>query len=696
MMKEVKRTSMVLLAGLAGCSMFIKPIVHTKPMIQVDSVEDVVRLFPATTTDIKNWADRYKKELQEHITTFLAIPDDQRTRANTLKAFDEISDMSNFAIAGHTIAVTEMVHPDEAMRNTAHEVILDLQNFSIDQISNNVLVYKALQAYADNGAQKEQLTDAEKYFLKETLASFKRHGLGLPEKERAQAAQLNKEISALALEFERNIAQSNRFITATADELAGLDKDFIEQLKKDEQGRFIVGVDYPTYTAVLENCTVGETRRRLTLEFENRGYPENDKVLKTVIAKRDELAKLLGFKSYAHLDLDDSMVKTPERAHAFVEELIKKSQPKEQQEFERLTKELPAGIALTKEGKMQPWDRSFVVADYKKRHFNIDERDIAQYFPMEKTVSGLLDIYTKFLGIVFTKESISGLWHKDVELVAVRQKDDNKILAYLLLDLYPRENKYSHACQVGITSSTFIDGKPNIAVSLVIANFPKSTAEKPSLLRRSDVSTFFHEFGHALHAFFGRTPIASCSGTATKVDFVEMPSQMLEEWLYDYDILKGLSSHYQTGEPLSDETINKIIELKRFSSGAFVQRQMWLALLALDLYGPGAQKDPHAINQKLQQTIVRNAQPFEEGHFYANFGHLMGYGAKYYGYMWSKVFALDMFDAIKKEGLLNPVMGKKYITDVLAPGGSKDANDLLRTFLGREPNQDAFLKDLGL
>lgn len=230
----------------------------------------------------------------------------------------------------------------------------------------------------------------------------------------------------------------------------------------------------------------------------------------------------------------------------------------------------------------------------------------------------------------------------------------------------------------------------------MIANFPKSTATKPSLLKRGDVQTFFHEFGHALHALLGRTHTASLAGTNVKRDFVEMPSQMLEEWLTDASILKELSCHYVTGKQLPDELIERILSLKHFDSGSFVQRQLMLSLLALELYKDGEHKDIYALYKELFNRTRHFVAYEPEDHMYASFGHLTGYGAKYYGYMWSKVFALDMFDEIKKQGLLNPVIGKKYVTEVLAKGGSQDPDEMLKNFLGREPNQKAFLRDLGL
>jgi len=456
-------------------------------------------------------------------------------------------------------------------------------------------------------------------------------------------------------------------------------------------------MDYPTYFTVIEHCSVEATRKKMSLVFSNRAYPANDLVLKEVIAKRDELAQLLGFETFAHLNLDNTMAKLPEHAAGFLHGLLARVDKKVDAEFNLWSKELPEGVTLNAEGKIKPWDREYIKACYKKKHFEIDDRAIAEYFPMEKTVEGLLDIYRQFLGVDFKELPIKGLWHEDVRLVAVHSKANDALLGYLLLDLYPRANKFTHACHITLVPSTYDkDGSMPVALSLVLANFPKSTADKPALLRKDDVKTFFHEFGHAMHALLGRTHVASFSGTSVKLDFVEMPSQMLEEWLDDAAILKKISSHYLTGKSLPDDLIKKIQKLKQFDSGDWSQRQVLLSYYSLDCYGPGAVKDPYTLLRKLAAQIRKHVTIDPEDHFYASFGHLMGYGARYYGYLWSKVYALDLFYEIKKHGLLNSEIGAKYVREVIGKGGSQDPMELLIAFLGREPNQDAFLKDLGV
>ncbi|MFC1894909.1 M3 family metallopeptidase, partial [Candidatus Dependentiae bacterium] len=459
---------------------------------------------------------------------------------------------------------------------------------------------------------------------------------------------------------------------------------------------------YPIYSEVMEHCTILKTRKDFYFVFMNRAYPKNMKILDEIIRKRDQLARLIGFNSFSELDLDSQMVKSPQKAREFLLNLSEKTMKKSDKEFAKLKSDLPGDIKLDENEKMFPWDYKYVKQFYKKKNFNIDERDVAQYFPVENTLNQVFDIYQRFLGLEFKPVDAEGLWHEDVKVIRVYDKETGEDRGTLFLDLYPRENKYSHACMAEIVATTkrkdLRTGKEIVvpAVIVVIANFPKATEDRPALLKYDDVQTFFHEFGHAMHGFLGRTQMASFSGTSVKRDFVEMPSQMFEEWMWNKDILRKVSKHYKTGESLPDDLIDKMISLKLFDSGFFVTRQVYLSLLALDYFGSGAKKDTNNIKRVLYKKYINHIR-FEPGtHFQTSFGHLIGYGAKYYGYMWSKVFALDMFNEVRKVGLLDIEMGRKLEKDVLGKGGSIDPEILLRNFLGRAPNQEAFLREYGI
>ena len=693
--------------GISRCDR--KKDFHEDKMIaHIKNIDDLVALFPKTAQEIKEKTKVYSEQLKKQIADIIAVPDDQRTWENTAQALDYAVSLANLDMLAVACSVLKEVSPDAEIREAASKAIMEISSLAIDLISSNVPLYRAFKAYAQGNAKKENLAADQQYFVDETMADFKRAGLDLPEDQLEKVKKIKKEIVDLGLKFDTNIAADDSHIVVERAALAGLDNDFIGSLKKTDNGKIIVGTDSPTYMNVMANCTVEQTRKDLFLAYQNKAYPINEPILKAIIAKRDELAKILGYKSYAHLNLDDEMMKTPERLETFLQELLVKLDKKEQKEFDLLKENLPESVTLTADGKMKPWDTRFVHNQYEKNNLAVDDNKISEYFVLEDTLKGMFDIYEKFFNLRFevennegepvrrSSQSEDGLWHPEVKLAKIYDKQTNELLAYMLLDLHPRPNKYQHAAHFGILPGVNYKGKDLPAVSFVVANFPKSTATKPSLLKRRQVQTLFHEFGHALHSILGRTRIASMAGTHTKTDFVELPSQLLEEWLWDPAILKNLSKHYQTGEQLPDEQIEKIIALKQFDTGYFWQRQSYLAKVSLDYYKPGAQKDLYEIMQKLYSTIVKNSFADPNTHFYAHFGHLTHYGARYYSYIWSQVLTMDVFEEIKKHGLLNPEIGKKYIDTILSFGGSKDPNELLNDFLGREPNDEAFIKSLGL
>lgn len=655
---------------------------------------DIQHLFAVSAHAIPTLIDTYIENARAALHLIIEMPKDKRTVANTLQAYDELMALSDLSIFFSILYVLEAMSPDEAIRDAAHVGIVRINAFWVDEMSNNKMLYAALKNYAKHN--KQSLNSEQYYFLQEIVAEFKRAGLDLPDALLQEIKTIKKELAAHEIDFERAITHDKHAIKVPLAALAGLNADTIDSFSRGEDGLYCVGVDYPTYNAVMEHCVVEDTRKALYKAFSNRAYPENHARLQTIIQKRAQLASLLGYKSYAHLDLADQMVQSPERAHDFLRALMNRAAVKEVQEIELLKKHLPQSVTL-ENGKIKPWDIRHMQTHYKQEQCNLDERVIAEYFPMDATIEGLLAVYRSFLAIEFEEQPITGLWHDEVRLIVVYNQEKTEVLGYLLLDLFPRPNKYSHAAHMSILHAYYdSSNKRKSAVSVVVANFPRGSSSKPSLLMRADVRTFFHEFGHALHSILGATSIVSFAGTQVKRDFVELPSQMLEEWLWDSAIIKQVSSHYITQEKIPDELIATMIALKHFDTGIWVQTQAWYACMSLDYFDTHATKDPYITMKALHEKHRSHFTFDADNHMYASFGHLMGYKAKYYGYLWSKVFALDMFAEIKKQGLLNPLVGKKYIREVIGKGGCQDPNQLLINFLGREPQQQAFFDDLGI
>ena len=663
----------------------------------INKPADMADVFPTTTTECTYYADCAIKRAKEALTTLLSISPEERTFDNTAGALDAL-----VAPFGRVQAVLEflcMVSPDKDIRETAQQASLSMQAFAVDAFMNPQLYTAFKDCAARCGANS--LTQEEQYYLTEALAEFERDGLSLPADQLEEIKVLKKELNKLVSDFDMNINLDNSFVAVPQEALAGLEDNFIAQLKKDDAGLVVLGCDYPTYTEIMQNCSVSDTRKKLFQAFQNRAYPANDVLFEEIRAKRQAYAQKLGFASFAALDLANGMAKDEKTVETFLDALLKRSMPKAEQEYELLKTVRPAGVELDAQGRFFQWDVSYVWNQYKKQHFMIDEREIAQYFPVERALQGMLGIYENFLSLQFTVVKAPWLWHDEVMLLEVKQKT-GELCGYLYLDLYPRANKYSHACCGSVIGrqwrKTAAGGRENIpGVAIVVANFPNATADMPALFKHSDVETFFHEFGHALHNMLGRTELASNSGTAVKRDFVEMPSQMFEEWMYDPAMLAQISGHYKTGEPLPAELVARKIALKCADSGRFVTRQCMLSLLSLQAHqAEKAHRSMYQLDQDIFETYAPHLVYDDAAHFYASFGHLGGYRARYYSYMWSKVFALDIFYQIKEQGLTNPAVGKRFADTVLARGGSCDPSDFIEEFLGRKPNQKAFLDNFGM
>jgi len=659
-----------------------------------DSFDNVKKVFPKKSDEVKVYSKYAIDLLKSDVDSIINIKQEEHNFQNTAQALDAAD--RKFSIVASVLSFLEMVSPEKDIREACHESSIELNHFYVENVACNKKVYQAFNDYSHANFEKEKLTSEQQLFVKETLKDFERQGLHLPDDKLEKVKALEKELSKLGLDFESNLAKDSSCILADESKLQGLSKDFIDSLPRDN-GKVVVGCDYPTYFEVMQHCTCEDTRKDLYRKFNNRAWPINIDCLHGIILNRDKLARKVGFKNFSEFDLDSEMVKKLGTAEEFLNNLAIKSKKKASIEIENFLKDLPADVNINFCGKLQPWNLSYIKSCYKKKHFNIDEREIAQYFPVDKTLNAIFEIYQNFLGLKFEISKPEWAWHDDVLLIKILDSQTDILRGYLFIDLYPRENKYSHACCAPIIPTQLKDnGKIAPAVLAIIANFPKSQKDRPALLKFDDVNTFFHEFGHAMHDVLGATQMASFAGTSVKTDFVEVPSQMFEEWMSDKSVLKKLSSHYQSGQPLPDELIDKLIYMKKFNSGSFVLRQCCLSFISLEFFKDGKIKDIDSITKALFEKYQSHLQFDDQTHFHASFGHLVGYGAKYYSYMWAKVFALDLFYDVKKRGLFDPAVGKELVAKVLSKGGSVDPEELLKDFLGRKPDQNAFLSDMGI
>jgi len=658
-------------------------------MPYIRSVSEQIRsLLPTQKSDVKSLVEEAKESFKSAMAEILSLEESERSEANTLASYD-IACGHYFEKMSRLHAMT-LVEPDDSLRAAAQEGFVELNVFMEQWALGHPEIYQALVSLKGKPLSKEG-----SYFLTEELAALEEQGLHLDTKKREELAALSEERAEIHHLFQKNIQESDAYILVSPTELTGLDSEFIESKQEGDQIR--LGCDYPTYFKVMQQCSNGAVRKALYMAFMNRAYPENEQVLLQVIEKNAKLAQLLGHKSFAGLDVARVMAKTPEKIDSFLSEIAVRAKAKAKSEFEVLTRELPEGVSLSPEGKVYPWDLAYVSHNYLKKHHAIDHEKIAEYFPLEKTMASLINVYEQFFDLKIAQLPADGLWSDEVRLLAISDKQTRDPLGYLILDLFPRKGKYSHACEQEIIKAWAPkNGKRMPALCMVVANFRRPLGSKPALLTLSDARTFFHEFGHAIHEILGAQPFMTKCGTNVKLDFVELPSQILEEWLWDRDILKLASSHYVTGEPLPDSTIDALLAARNVASGMHYARQGMLSSLSLDYYRTPDITDTSALHRQLAGEMQPHVHFCDESHFQASFGHLTNYGAKYYSYLWAKVFALDCFEVIQGEGLLNPEIGRRFREVVLGAGGGRDPNEVLREFLGREPRLEPFFKNAGL
>jgi thimet oligopeptidase len=606
---------------------------------RVDSAKVCGSLFPKSKENIAAIVADAKVQTEKCLESIYGVKEGERTFANTARAAD--LGASNLGVAAAALSVTKNTNPDKALRDAAAEAVVELEKLSIDSFASNKRLYEAFRALglADVAASG---TEQQKYWFQERMEAFKRKGLELPDAEFQQAVDLQKQLAELSTKFDVNIAEDNRKVVLPVAETSGVPAGVLEACKKvtNDKGEecYELGMDYPTYFGVMKNCTVASTRKTMSEAFESRAYPANLEVLHQVIETRHKLAVLLGYQSYAHVDLSDKMAKTPETAIDFVNSLLPRLATKWVAEKKKLEDAgLHESVKQTTEepaGSFYNYDVAFLMNQFKEKHLSVDEQAIREYFPMESTVKALYTIYERFFDITF--ETVSAdFWHADVSLMSVTDNQSKKLLGYVVMDLFPREGKYSHACCEGVVpplkrDDSGSDGSFSPAVAVVLANFPKPTADKPALFMHDDVVTFFHEFGHAIHYLFGHAELATVAGYNVKMDFVELPSQMLEEWMWDKDILKMASKHYKTGEPLPDALIEKKIESKRAFSGRDGLRQMVFATQSLAYFGaavgsiPASAQDTTKVVHEIEQRVLVGIRTNPNGHFQCSFGHLLG------------------------------------------------------------------------
>jgi thimet oligopeptidase len=610
------------------------------------------------------------------LTALLAVKG-PRTTENTLRLYDQA--IEHLSLAGSQAGVLNSVAADKDVRDQAQQ---EAQRVAMagSALSLNRQVYEVLA-----GMSLDQASAATRHFVDRTLLGYRLAGVDKDQATRDQIQALHEKSTRLSLEFSRNVQEGGKTIQATVAELEGLPGDYLARHPAAEDGTVTLTTDPPDMQPIMTFAANPALRERMFVAYNTRAYPANRQILLDLLATRQELATILGFRSWADLATADQMMKSAANVRTFLAKLNHASL-----EGARREHELILEFARSRQPDLSAIDitsRGYWYEQFRRSAYDFDSQSVRPYFPYAQVEAGVLQTAARLFNVEF-RPSNAPSWHSAVSAFDVFE--DGQQVGRFYLDMHPRDGKDKWFSAAPIVTGVRNRTMPEAAL---ICNFPAGDANGPGLLQYSDVVTFFHEFGHLMHAILGgHTEWAGLSGFATEGDFIEVPSQMLEEFFRDEKLLQSFARHYQTGEVLPVEIIRKMKQAGAFGRADWIRTQLYYTTLSLDLHD----QDPAAIDlDVITKTLYESLQPWtwrEGNHMYASFGHLTGYSSNYYTYAFDKVIALDFFDQFDPNDLLGCDAGERYRKTVLEQGGSKPGREMVRDFLGRDEEFSAFSK----
>jgi thimet oligopeptidase len=602
---------------------------------------------------------------------------------NVLVPFDEATRQLN--AAAYFATLMQQVHPDTSFRDHATAMTAKVGS-AATALSLNRDVYQAMASLEHATADP-----ATQYYIKRQLLEFRLAGVDKDDATRAKLHRLQDRLTSDVSAFDRNISDDPRSVeVADAAALDGMPQDFIDNHKPGADGKIKISTNYPDLWPILGFAKDGDLRRRLWQAWTARAYPKNRAVLLDMMQARYQIARLLGYSSWADYNAADKMMRTGDNIASFIDKLDSAVAPAEKREF---------AMMLAEKRKEDPTAKE--IFDYetyryselvRRSQYNFDSQSIRPYLPFVSVRQGILDTAATLFHVSFRQEAGAPAWAPGVETWDVME--NNKMIGRFYLDMHPRPGKYSHAQMAPVLDGVLGKQLPEAAL---ICNLPEPTASDPGLMSYDDVVTFFHEFGHLMHHILGgQQRWAGISGISMEADFVEAPSQMLEEWMHSPQVLAGFARHYKTGEIIPAELVARMNRASAFGRGGYVALQNALSAISYDIYkSPAKDVDLNAVAVRDFRRYSLVTPLASDAKFVANFDHLATYTSAYYTYMWDKVIAEDFFQQFDQDNLLSGDTPMRYRRLVLEPGGSMSANDLVKSFLGRPQDMRAFQKWMG-
>ncbi|MFT4205082.1 MAG: M3 family metallopeptidase [Chitinophagaceae bacterium] len=629
------------------------------------------------------------------ITEDTATPDFQ----NTIEALESTG--KQLEVVAEIFFNLNSADTNDFMEELAQEVSPLLAEYGNDITLNQALFEKV--RYVHDHTPKESLTEEQYRLLDKTYKSFTRNGALLSDEDKQELREIDKELSGLTVRFSQNVLQeTNAYTMHLTDEkdLDGIPESIREMAREDAEKRQLDGwvftLQFPSMAPFMKFAKNRELRKQMTVAAGQRAYKNNDcnneKIIHRIVTLRNQRAKLLGFGTHADFVLEERMAKSPTAVLDFLNDLLRKAKPFAEKEIAVL-KEMAAKDGID---TMQGYDHGYYAEKLREAKYDISDEALKPYFPLEKVLQAAFDAAEKLYGLRYTQRDDIDKYHDEVTVYEVTENGQHKGLFYT--DFFPRDGKRPGAWETSFRNQSNRNGENKRPHVSIVCNFSRPTKDKPSLLTFVEVTTLFHEFGHSLHAMLADTTYSSLSGTSVYWDFVELPSQFMENYCYDKAFLQSFARHYKTGEILPDEKIDKIVASANFMEGFQTMRQLSFGILDM-AYHSGKLSDGESV-EDFEETVLAPTKLYphlKETAFSPSFSHIFagGYSAGYYSYKWSEVLDADAYEFFKENGIFNPDIAAKFKT-LLSAGGTKDPMELYKNFRGREPKADALLKRAGL
>ena len=658
-----KKTSILLLGAvfLAACSQGDSPEAAADLPVRY-AVIDLAEI--GTAGALTDRCENEEARLRQHFATLEAYSGTP-TIDSYYRSLDSL--YSSLSTVSFTAGSLAGVHPDKELRDAGD---------ACSQLLAKVATDMSLSRPLYDAVSQLDVADAEaptRHSVEKLLLSFRLAGVDKDDATRERIRQLNDDIVAVGQEWDRNIREDVRYLElGSVDDLAGLPDDYVAAHQPDEAGKIRISPQYPDVFPFFEYADRDDLRKEMATIYGQRGYPQNEPVLRRLIEARYELAQLIGFDNYAELVTADKMSGSPERVAAFIEELKGYTGEVQDREYDMLLARLREDDPSAE--RVEAWQRTYLMGKVSREQYGVDSKIVREYFTYNNSRDGILSLVQELFGVRIEPWDTE-TWHEDVEAYSLFDGDEE--IGRFYLDMHPREGKFQHAAMFPFVNG--ITGQ-QLPVAGLICNFPRGD----EAMQFSQVVTFLHEFGHLIHwQFAGHQAWNNISGINTEWDFVEAPSQMLQEWVWDYETVSAFARNGD-GEALPADLHAAMVAERDFGLGLGTRRQLSFAALSLAIYNRAPdQVDFDTLSKKIATEYTR-FEPIEGTHGWAAFGHLNGYSAIYYTYQWSLAIATDMFTQFKAAGLRNVEVAGAYKDKVLAAGGSRPAEDLVTDFLGRE------------